>query len=371
MNATNKRAIESARRRAIAVAVSTLLASPSWATGSEVSGADALSRIGASLPVAEFRRGTSVAESTWPRAAGFASVLAGAPVQTRGVPGTGAPSSQAQFRVRTHGSERYLAEASRTVADAESIGPQGTDAEVAADVRLQGATADRADQIRVVVDNDERDLLAVHGAVVDDYSSRRDVGPARARSVFDSALKALSSNQLIVKDGLALDDVRAARLMQGEQAAGRPATARVKEYLFEVPHAVGGIQIFGAATTVSVHRTGQLASIRTIGPSAGLSTSRAIVTRVVSPEALMQRAAAEHPGAKIVPIGLRYPWQATGNLAQASRPREAFQVIPISLIEGHRVDGRAQFVFYSVEDERAAPLVWPKPNPGAKGDERE
>lgn len=84
----------------------------------------------------------------------------------------------------------------------------------------------------------------------------------------------------------------------------------------------------------------------------------------------MQRAAAEHPSAKIVPIGLRYPWQATGNAALASHPRDAFQVTPTSLVEGRKIDNRAQCVFYPVEDERAAPLVWPRPNPGATGDER-
>jgi hypothetical protein len=369
MNARSNHAVHSARLRATAVAAIALLASSSWATGSEVSGADAASRIGASLPVAEFRTDAAIAERTWARAAGFAGVLAGEPVQVLDATGPAAPS-HAQFQVRTHGSARYLANTLRSEG-AESARPQGTDAEVAAGALATITTADRANRIRVTVDNDKRDLLAVHGAVADDFGSRWDVGSARARSVFESTLRALSSTQLIAEEGLAQDDVRAARLMQGEQAAGGRATTRVKEYLFEVPHAVGGIQIFGAATTVSVHRSGQLASIRTIGPSASLSPARATVTRVVSPEALMQRAVAEHPDAKVVPVGLRYPWRVSGNVAQASRPREVFQVIPTSLIDGRRVNGRAQFVFYSIEDGRAAPLVWPRPNPAAQGDERE
>jgi hypothetical protein len=79
---------------------------------------------------------------------------------------------------------------------------------------------------------------------------------------------------------------------------------------------------------------------------------------------------AEHPNAKVVPVGLRYPWQATSNAALASRPREVFQIIPVALAQGRKVNGRAHYVFYSVEDERAVPLVWPKPNPSATGDER-
>ena len=39
-------------------------------------------------------------------------------------------------------------------------------------------------------------------------------------------------------------------------------------------------------------------------------------------------------------------------------------------VDGRTINGRAHFVFYSIEDERAAPLVWPRPNPSAKGDVR-
>jgi hypothetical protein len=180
----------------------------------------------------------------------------------------------------------------------------------------------------------------------------------------------LAVNQLVATEGASLDAVRAHRLMQGEQAVGQAAVTRVKEYFFEMPATVGGIEVFGAATTVAVHRSGQLASIRSVGPAVGPSPTREMVTRLLPTEALGKRAAAEHPGATVVPLGLRYPWQATSDLALAARPREAFQVIPTTVVDGQKIKGRAHFVFYSVENERIAPMVWPQPNPGATGDER-
>jgi hypothetical protein len=207
--------------------------------------------------------------------------------------------------------------------------------------------------------------------VADDFSSAADVGAARARMVFETALQSLSSNHLVERDALAVGALRSNRLMQSERARGGPVVSRVKEYLFEVPHAVGGIEVFGASTTVAVHRSGELASIRTIGPVATEAADRSMVTRTVSADALTERARSEHPNAKVVPLGLRYPWQATGDAALAARPRQAFQVIPVAQVAGREVKGRAHFVFYSVEGEHVAPLVWPKANPNATGDARE
>jgi hypothetical protein len=226
--------------------------------------------------------------------------------------------------------------------------------------------------------SDRQEVLAVNAAVADDVGSRFDVGAERARRVFESKVQSLSANQLVATEGTSLDTVRAHRLMQGEQAAGQPAVTRVKEYFFEMPATVGGIEVFGAGTTVAVHRSGQLASIRSVGPvmglsvglSVGASPTREMITRVVPTEALGNRAATDHPGATVVPLGLRYPWQATSDAALAGRPREAFQIIPTTEVGGQKVKGRAHYVFYSVESERVAPMVWPQPNPGATDDER-
>jgi hypothetical protein len=44
--------------------------------------------------------------------------------------------------------------------------------------------------------------------------------------------------------------------------------------------------------------------------------------------------------------------------------------MPVTVAEGRTIHGRAYFVFYSVDDGKEAPLVWPKPNPNATGDTR-
>lgn len=364
----NHDTVLAARRRIFAAAAAAVFASVTSAADKLTSDAEAFSRIGASFPVVEFHNDNSAAASTWTRASGFASVLAGEEVRAVSTMMQSAAShGQAQFQVRTQGSVRYLVDAPRAQ-NAVYTDPLASDADVAAMAMASTVASDRLERIKVIVDNDRRDLLAINGAVADDFRSRWDVGPERARSIFESTIQSLSSNNLVAKEGLALDAVRTHRLMQGERAFGKPAVTRVKEYLFEIPHAVGGIEIFGASTRLAVHRSGQLASIRTTGPSATVSPTRAMVTRLVSTEALTQRASLEHPNAKIVPVGLRYPWQATSDAALAARPREVFQVIPTTQVDGHSVNGRAHFIFYSVEDERMAPLVWPEPNPSATGD---
>jgi hypothetical protein len=348
------------RRRVVALAVAGLLSTIAWGTGHAAGDTEAFSRIGASFPVVEFGKGDAFAANLGARASGFASVLAGEPVRAASSVLQRAPA-HAQFQVRREGGVHVLAEASRAV-ETMQADPLATDAEVAARTIATTPAPDRLERIRVVADSDQRDLLAVNAAVADDFTSRWDVGPERARSVFESTVQSMSSSRLLADQGLAPDAVRTHRLMQAEQAVGKPAAARVKEYLFEIPHAVGGVEIFGAATTVAVHRSGELASIRSTGPAVSVSPTRGMVTRTVSAEALAQRAVAEHPNAKVVPVGLRYPWQATSNAALASRPREVFQIIPVALAQGRKVNGRAHYVFYSVEDERAAPLVWPKRN---------
>lgn len=362
-----RKAIQSTRRSMLAAAaITTLLASASAATWAAA--AEPLSQVGASLPVAQFDNGAMLAAKTWSRASGFASVLAGEELRALHSK-VRVPAAQAQFRVESRNGAHYLVQATREqgVALTES---GASDAEVA-QTRAGAASVDKAGRISVLVDNERRDLLAVNGAVADDFSSAADVGAGRARAVFDAALQSLSSSHLIEQDALAMGALQTHRLMQGERARGGPVVSRVKEYLFEVPHAVGGIEVFGASTTVAVHRSGELASIRTIGPVATEAADRSMVTRTVSAEALAERARKDHPSAKVVSLGLRYPWQATGDAALAARPRQAFQVIPLAQVAGREVKGRAHFVFYSVEGEHVAPLVWPKANPNATGDARE
>jgi len=332
-----------------------------------------LSRVGAQLPLAQFRSAAPSPLAVAARAGTLASLLAGSEVPAAAPDVTARALAlqpqQAEFVLRSAPGGRALAEA-----PAREAGPRieraGSDTEIAARLRAASAVADPAERIRVLLDLRGHETLALHGAVADDYTSEMDIGPAQARAVFDAALQRLQADAATASDGRSAEGVQVQRVMQAEQAAGGPVRTRVKAYRFEVPHAVGAIPVFGAATVVTVHRTGQLASIRVTGPDVGAAPQRGSIRRAVSADALEQRARAEHPNAAIVPLGLRYPWQATASAALASHPREAFQVLPRGEADGQPVNGRARYVFYSVEDERAAPLVWPRPNPGATGDER-
>lgn len=331
--------------------------------------AEQYARLGASLPVAQFDDGAAAASATWSRASGFASLLAGEPVRAaRGK--VQVASMQGQFRVQSRDGVRYLVESPRSSGVPATEGGL-SDADAAARMRTAAASVEKADRISVLVDNGRRDLLAVNGAVADDFGAATDIGAARARAVFEAAIQSLSASHLVDADELSLGALQTHRLMQSERARGGPVVSRVKEYLFEVPHAVGGIEVFGAATTVAVHRSGELASVRAIGPQAAVAADHSVVTRAVSAEALAQRARQENPDAKIVSLGLRYPWQATHDAALAARPRQAFQVIPLAQVAGREVKGRAHYVFYSVEAEHVAPIVWPRANPDAQGDVRQ
>lgn len=371
MNAYRSAGRVVARRHVLAaVALAALGASLSLDAGASAPAASAFAQIGASLPVAQFDNSAAAASRTWSRASGFASVLAGQDLRAaRGK--VQVPPAQAQFHVQSRGGAYYLVEGERAADERVVSHPGASDAEVAAQARAAEAAVDRAERIRVLVDNDRRDLLAINGAVADDFSSTSDIGQAKAQAIFNAARESLVASHLIANDSLAMADLRAQRLMQGERLRGGPVTARVKEYLFEVPHAVGGIEVFGAATTVAVHRSGQIASIRTTGPVAAPAADRSTVTRAVSAEALASRARSEHPNAKIESLGLRYPWHATQDAALAARPHEAFLVTPLAQVEGRQLKGRVQYIFYSVEGGQAAPLIWPLATPAAEGDTRE
>ncbi len=242
--------------------------------------------------------------------------------------------------------------------------------------RAFAATPDRVDllvesaaRISVHVDASRGELLVVQGAVADDVTSNTDIGMQRARAVFDDTLNQLVARQLVASDGLAVGRTRTGRVMQSETTRSGPVSTRVKEYFFEVPRAVGGVEVFGASVTIAVHRSGKLASIREVGPLAASAPSNA--KRVVSAASLTERARQENAGTEIAPLGLRYPWGAVrGDSALASRARETYRIVPVTKVDDRIIHGRAYYVFYAVDDDKAPPIIWPRPNPSATGDPR-
>jgi hypothetical protein len=228
--------------------------------------------------------------------------------------------------------------------------------------------AESADRIGMHLDTAKGEMLIVSGRVADDFASAEDVGPARAHAVFEKALSTMVAEKLVDPEGVAVETARTGRLMQGETKRGEKSVTRVKEYFFEVPRTIAGVEVFGSSLTVSVHRSGRIASVRTVGPVVTPTTDR--VKRVVSAASLLERTRKENPRAEVVPMGLRYV--ATPGASEAERllrPREAFRVTPVSEIEGRKLRGRSHYVFHAIDNEHEAALVWPRPNPEAQGDQ--
>jgi hypothetical protein len=251
--------------------------------------------------------------------------------------------------------------------DVRAVGAEAVEKVLAANPAQAELLVESARQIRVHADRETSGLLAVQGVVADDYVSKGELDASKARGVFDRTIAELASRHLVGLEGLGLDKLRTGRVMQADVARGGRPTPRVKEYLFEVPRALNGIEVFGATVTISVHRNGAIASIRTLGLSP--APLPGTFTRQVPRTALLERAKRDNPGAEVVPLGLRYvPSSITGESAREVRPREAFRVFPIAEVDGRQVHGRGHWVFYPVDEEGARPVVWPRPEPGATGD---
>jgi len=227
--------------------------------------------------------------------------------------------------------------------------------------------AESEDRIGMHFDTAKGEMLVVSGQVADDFTSTEDVGPARAHAVFEKAMDAMVSRKLVDPGGVAVGNARTGRVMQGETKRGEKPITRVKEYFFEVPRTVAGVEVFGSSVTVSVHRSGRIASVRTVGPVVTQTADR--VKRLFSAASLYERARKDNPGAEVVPMGLRYVAMPEASEAEPLlRPREAFRVTPVTEVEGRKLHGRSHYVFYAIDNDREPALVWPKPNPEAKGD---
>lgn len=144
---------------------------------------------------------------------------------------------------------------------------------------------------------------------------------------------------------------------------GRPETLRsaVKAYVFSAPRTVNGYLILNSDVTISVHRNGKLASIRSRGALPGIVSAdvqlAAAKRRVVYSDAIVRRAQAEFPEADVHSFGLVY---AVGTAVDTSagsavEPTEVLMVFD-KFNDGSGGRSRGRMISYSVTDE-AAPAV--------------
>jgi hypothetical protein len=224
-------------------------------------------------------------------------------------------------------------------------------------------------------DNDRR--LVMNANVTSDMGSTQDIGEAAAQAIFASTFQSAVSSGAISATGLNQSDVRNTKIVQGEGAMGQAPVERTSEYVFTVPRKINGVEVFDAGFQVSVHRTGQTARVSAFGPTVAstLDATGSEVpaangysfSRSVSQTDLDSRAAAEHPGADIQSIGVRY-WLPYGVTSAAVEPRQLYFVVPTATISGEKVLARGFYVAYSLSRAGQAPTVGPQAEQNPSGD---
>ena len=173
-------------------------------------------------------------------------------------------------------------------------------------------------------------------------------------------------------------------IIQGSGRTDLPAyhVERVKEYLFFVPRLVNGIGVatgrasFPAGIQIAVHRNGGVASVKVMGPivhsqpgpdgKEDVQPPGYVVTRTVAKSDLDARVNREYPGATIKSLALQYRLP-DDNLSSVVVPSQLYSVSTNTVVDGHAVHGRIQYVYYSVLDSTASSVLWPVPNPNSRG----
>jgi hypothetical protein len=222
-------------------------------------------------------------------------------------------------------------------------------------------------------------VLAFNERVTRDTKSLTDIGAAAAGGIFRAAFQSLLTTGALPATGLQVANAHPSKIIQGEGLSGHAPTERVKEYLFTIPRTINGIEVFNAGFEASVHRSGQLARIKTFGPrvqsvvAADGSEAPTGDGYTFAPSVMKAttdaRIAAEYPTAQVTPLGLQY-WLPEGTTSAVVEPRQMYFVVPTATVEGHTVHARGFYVAYSTSRSSDAATVWPTPNPNATGDVR-
>ena len=220
--------------------------------------------------------------------------------------------------------------------------------------------------------------------LMNDYYSTSDVGASAAATVFKKAFSNLVGGGTVDSRGLDPAQAAVSHIVQGSGRTDQPAShmERVKEYVFFIPRLINGIGLangaaaFPAGVQIAVHRNGGLASAKLSGPivhsvvgAGGAEVPQPpgySLVRNVARSDLDARASREYPGATINPLGLQYRLP-DDTVASVVVPMQAYSISTNSIVDGHAVHGRVQYVYYSIVDATAPAVLWPIPNPSSKG----
>lgn len=148
-------------------------------------------------------------------------------------------------------------------------------------------SGDAGSSVVLIYDELFDNLTLLNEAVGNDLTSTTDIGESAARTRLEETIDQLVKSGVLDATGL---DVSTAQLQlhkQGIKLPGQEPREWVKEYVFFVPRVLGGVgvryQNLQAGVQVSVHRRGDVASIRILGPAVGPQNGPAVKS-AITPE---------------------------------------------------------------------------------------
>lgn len=230
-------------------------------------------------------------------------------------------------------------------------------------------SGDAASGLVLVYDELFDNLTLLNENVANDLTSTADIGESAARSHLADTFGGLVKAGVLDPTGL---DVSSAQLQlhkQGIKLPGQDPREWVKEYVFFIPRELGGVGIryqnLQAGVQVSVHRRGDVASVRILGPTVGPQNGPS-VQAAITQDAARAKIAAGYPSHQVQALGLTYVLDDSSRMFHL---RWTHSVYWQDQRNGREFHGRMQFVSPAVDNPQDV-VVWPTPAPGATGDPR-
>jgi hypothetical protein len=202
-----------------------------------------------------------------------------------------------------------------------------------------------------------------------------DVGEAQARAVLASTLGQLAGQGLIDTGRSPLERASLSHTRFGMGTEKGIASEEIVEYNFTIQRQINGIDFANAGVSVSVHRSGNISSIRIGGAeidsvvAAGKEqplTALSAVKRNLDDTALRARFAKDSPNAEVLWAKTMYV-RADANDG-AIEPRYVVSFSVVANHEGQKVYSRAMVRGYSLEDEGDVILLSDPPKPNVVSD---